>query len=60
MDDFDIQEGFSFNTWLGYGSKYDEDKLELDLCCACMDQLIDECVIPPVIDRETYGRKVDE
>ena len=52
MDVFDLQEHFSIHTRLGYGSRYDEDELELDLCCECMDKLIDECVIPPIIENE--------
>lgn len=48
MDIFDIEAQFSFQRQLGYGSKYDGDNLDLDLCCDCMDVLIDECVISPV------------
>lgn len=60
MDDLDIQERFSFDQYLGYGSKYDMNKLELDLCCACMDQLIDECIVPPVISTAVVGEPIDE
>lgn len=48
MDMWDIQEDFSLQRNLGYGSRYDGDNLDLDLCCDCMDKLIEECVIPPV------------
>ena len=48
MDEFDIQEQFQIQTRLGYGSKYDGDMLDIDLCCECMDKLIEECEIPPV------------
>ncbi len=48
MDIFDIQEHLSLQGRFGYGSKYDGDDYDLDLCCECMDKLIDECVIPPV------------
>ena len=50
MDVFDIQEGFFKRIRLGYGSKYDGDMLDLDLCCACADKLIDECVISPIVE----------
>ena len=45
MDMWDVQEGFGFNGNIGYGSKYDGEKLNLDLCCDCMDKLIESCVI---------------
>lgn len=60
MDDFDIQEGFSFHQRLGYGSRHDEDQLDLDLCCACVDQLIDECAISPLTDRGVFEGEFDE
>ena len=52
MDEFDVQEDFSFNQTLGYGSKYDGECLELDLCCKCMDELIDSCKIDPILERK--------
>ena len=48
FDIWDMQENFSINTRLGYGTKYDGDDLELDLCCGCMEKLIDECAISPI------------
>lgn len=48
LDMWDIQEDFSMQRRLGYGSKYDGDDLDIDLCCDCMDELIEKCVIPPV------------
>jgi len=50
MDVYDIQEKFSFHTRLGYGSRYDEDYLDIDLCCECMDKIIDECLISPITE----------
>lgn len=50
FDFWDTQEEFSINTQLGYGTKYDGSYLELDLCCDCMEKLIDECVISPIFD----------
>jgi hypothetical protein len=43
---------FSIHTSIGYGSKYDMCKLELDLCSSCMDELIESCAIFPVIEPE--------
>lgn len=48
LDMWDVQEDFSLQRTLGYGSRYDGDTLDLDLCCECMDKLIEECAIPPV------------
>ena len=49
MDFWDVQEEFSIQSYyIGYGSKHDGDALELDLCCDCMDDLIDRCKINPI------------
>lgn len=48
FDCWDEQEGFSIHSYCGYGTKYDGDKLDLDLCCDCMEKLIDECVVSPI------------
>ena len=48
FDIWDVQENFSINTLLGYGTKYDGDKLELHLCCNCIEKLVDECVVSPI------------
>lgn len=46
FDIFDEQEDFSMYRNIGYGSKYDEQKIELDLCCDCFDKLVDEYIMP--------------
>lgn len=48
LDIWDIKENFSIKKTIGYGSKYDGDELSIDLCCDCMDEIIESCVIPPV------------
>ena len=50
FDVFDKQEAFRLYRHLGYGTKYDGSYLELDLCCECMEQLIEECKISPIIE----------
>lgn len=50
FDVWDSQEDFSLHRKLGYGTKYDGETLDIDLCCECMDKLIDECVISPLSD----------
>lgn len=52
FDEWDTQEEFRIYSHLGYGTKYDGDKLELDLCCDCMTDLIDSCKISPIIEAE--------
>ena len=44
------KKNFSVYRRLGYGTKYDGDDLELDLCCDCMEKLIDECIISPIVE----------
>lgn len=48
FDIWDTQENFSISAHMGYGTKYDGDHLELNLCCECMEKLIDECIISPI------------
>lgn len=41
---------------VGYGSKFDGDNIDLDLCCGCFDKLMDKfipiCKINPIVKRE--------
>ncbi len=50
FDFWDTQEDFSIKKSLGYGTKYDGSTLELNLCCECMEKLIEECAISPISD----------
>ena len=50
FDEWDTEEDFSLYSTLGYGTVYDGSKLELDLCCKCMEELIGSCVISPIVD----------
>ena len=47
---WDEQENFSISRALGYGTKYDGSTLDFNLCCECMEKLIDECLISPISD----------
>ena len=51
FDIWDKQEAFHIYRELGYGTAYDGSLLELDLCCSCMDALIEECTISPIIKK---------
>lgn len=48
LDLWDMQEDFSIRRKLGYGTKYDEDILDFQICCDCMEMLIDKCAIFPI------------
>lgn len=51
FDMWDTQEHFHFYGQFGYGTKHDGSMLELDLCCSCMEALIEECKVNPVIEQ---------
>lgn len=53
FDTFDEQGGVSICKTLGYGTKYDGEILRLDLCCECLDNLIDKCVLSPIEPQST-------
>ena len=54
FDGWDEQENFSIYRTIGYGSRHDGEILSLDLCCDCMDKLIDMCSISPVEDHDLF------
>lgn len=44
------------NKTIGYGSKYDMDKLRIKMCANCMDRMIDSCKVNPVVEDLGYIR----
>lgn len=59
FDMMDNQEDFGFHYHVGYGSEFDGEVINLDLCCGCFDKLMKEhilpnCQISPVEEPE-YG-----
>lgn len=48
FDFWDEQENYSIHKTCGYGSSNDGNKLNLDICCKCMDKLVKMCVIDPI------------
>jgi hypothetical protein len=61
MDVWDVQEDYTIHTRIGYGSKYDEEEVELHICCDCMDKIIDKCVISPLASQASnYKLVADE
>lgn len=56
FDEWDEQEDFSIHRHAGYGSEFDGDHIDLDMCCACFDKLMNtyilpKCAISPLTDR---------
>lgn len=49
FDQWDTIQDFSIHKSIGYGSKYDFSELALDICCECMDKIIEQCKINPLI-----------
>lgn len=45
LDEFDLQEDFSFKRYIGYGSKYDMNIIYVKLCCNCFDRAL-ETLLP--------------
>lgn len=56
----DFNNDFSLHTIIGYGSKHDGCRLDLDLCSKCMDDLIEQCVLSPVSDLIDYDEYEEE
>lgn len=51
FDEWDTQEECVFVSYrIGYGSKYDGSSVRIDLCCNCMDNLIEMCKINPICE----------
>lgn len=54
FDNWDYQENFCFEHLIGYGSKYDCEKLKLNLCINCFDKVLDfilpQCKTNPISD----------
>lgn len=41
MDTWDENLNFTVDHEIGYGSKYDCHRLHIDLCCDCLDKVVD-------------------
>lgn len=47
FDEFDTQENFGLHySDIGYGSKFDGETMDVDMCCGCFDKMINEYIIP--------------
>lgn len=56
--DYDEQEHIGLHTKLGYGSEYDGEVIDLDVCCECFDKMLDklvsQCKINPIQSPKEY------
>lgn len=58
FDVWDKQEGFGIHYYkVGYGSRFDGDTIDCDICCDCFDNLMTDYILPkaktnPVIECE--------
>lgn len=43
---------FKIHTNIGYGSKFDGENLNINICCICMDHLIERCKVSPISDNQ--------
>lgn len=41
LDEWDINQNFSLNKYIGYGSKYDTETVKAKFCCHCFDKIVD-------------------
>lgn len=48
LDNFDFMQRFKIHTDIGYGSKFDGETLHINICCKCMDNLIEGCKVSPI------------
>lgn len=48
LDTWDIQEDFTLERALGFGTKHDGETLKLRLCCKCIEDLINGCKVNPL------------
>ena len=54
LDTYDMLNIREMSGKLGYGSKYDGAKFEIDFCVDCFDKLLESCKISPIDDWEEY------
>lgn len=49
LNEFDMQENFGLHySNIGYGSKFDGESIDVDICCTCFDKMMDEYITPQI------------
>lgn len=50
FDEFDTQENFGLHySSVGYGSKFDGESIDVDMCCGCFDKMMENYIIPQIV-----------
>lgn len=50
LDFFDLQQDFTIHRKIEYGSIFDGDIVDMQLCCDCFDDLVNECKVSPITE----------
>lgn len=62
MDNFDVQNDFGFEYFVGYGSKHDMEHVRARFCCECFDEMLDKAIhtfkISPVVGEYSLAGEV--
>lgn len=56
FDEWDVQEQFGFHYHVGFGSRFDEQIIDCDLCCSCFDKMMEEYILPNCKINTIIGR----
>ena len=60
LDEWDIQEKFGFDYYIGYGSRHDLEHVKARFCCDCfdriLDRLVEECKTSPIVGEYEIGQ----
>ena len=46
FDEWDMQQNFKIDVTGMFGSKHDGESIKCRMCCECLDNLIDEYILP--------------
>ena len=64
FDFWDNQENFNIDKYIGFGSRYDLNRIRLHLCCDCFDKLLDwlipQCKYNPLSEYDITGELIEE
>lgn len=61
LDLWDNIAGIHIKKYMGYGSSHDGENIAISLCLSCADSLIDQCVVSPVVDKNSdYDNQIEK
>ena len=62
LDEYDLQEKFGFEHYIGYGSSHDLEHVKARFCCGCFDKMLDQAVrvfkISPILGEYSLAGEV--